>query len=121
MAGAVRHNNAVNERETRSPATFAFGADDPMNPHATVEPAMEEPPIDRPTDAEPTVPPMHEPDDPERPLPPPADPFHGEDFAFFDRDDSSAGSHIGKMLAFFFLYTVIVMAIVALWTIAVTR
>jgi hypothetical protein len=42
--------------------------------------------------------------------------FDAEEFAQFDRDDTAAGSHIGKMLALFFLYTVIVMALVALWT-----
>lgn len=42
--------------------------------------------------------------------------FEPDEFAQFDRDDTAAGSHIGKMLALFFLYTVIVMALVALWT-----
>ena len=34
----------------------------------------------------------------------------------FDADDGDAGRAIGKMLASFFLYTVIVMLIVAWWT-----
>ena len=42
--------------------------------------------------------------------------FEPDEFAQFDRDDTAAGSHIGKMLAVFFLYTVIVMALVAWWT-----
>jgi hypothetical protein len=42
--------------------------------------------------------------------------FEPDEFAQFDRDDTAAGSHIGKMLALFFLYTVIVMALVAWWT-----
>ncbi|MEX0702064.1 MAG: hypothetical protein WD069_08205 [Planctomycetales bacterium] len=79
---------------------------------------MEREPIEAPTDAEPTVPPLHGPDDPDRPAAAPADPFHRDDLALFDADDTSAGSHIGKMLAFFFLYTVIVMTIVAWWTLA---
>lgn len=34
----------------------------------------------------------------------------------FDADDVMAGGTIGKMLALFFLYTVIVMSVVAWWT-----
>lgn len=34
----------------------------------------------------------------------------------FDADDDMAGGTIGKMLALFFLYTVIVMTVVAWWT-----
>lgn len=45
--------------------------------------------------------------------------FDREELAQFDRDDVAAGSHIGKMLALFFLYTVIVMSIVAYWTYSV--
>ncbi len=43
-------------------------------------------------------------------------PFDQKQIAEFDADDVTAGRAIGKMLAFFFLYTVIVMAIAALWT-----
>ena len=34
----------------------------------------------------------------------------------FDADDGDAGRALGKMLATFFLYTVVVMLIVAWWT-----
>ena len=47
---------------------------------------------------------------------PPAMPFDREDLAQFDSDDISAGRAIGKMLAFFFLYTVVVMSLAAWWT-----
>ncbi len=47
---------------------------------------------------------------------PPQPLFDPEELAQFDSDDTLAGSHIGKMLAFFFLYTVIVMSIVVWWT-----
>jgi hypothetical protein len=51
-------------------------------------------------------------------------PFQTADGPLFDRDtlkqfeadDQQAGGNIGKMLALFFLYTVIVMSIVAAWT-----
>jgi hypothetical protein len=47
--------------------------------------------------------------------------FDREDVAQFDRDDVQAGSAIGKMLALFFLYTVIVMALAAYWTYTVSQ
>lgn len=42
--------------------------------------------------------------------------FEDEELKQFDHEDVAAGGNIGRMLAFFFLYTVIVMSIVALWT-----
>jgi hypothetical protein len=47
---------------------------------------------------------------PERPL------FEDDELAQFDADDVTAGSAICKMLSLFFLYTVIAMALVGLWT-----
>jgi hypothetical protein len=47
--------------------------------------------------------------------------FNKADLHFFDAEDGQAGSVIGKMLALFFLYTVIVMALVAYWTFSVAR
>jgi hypothetical protein len=47
---------------------------------------------------------------------PPEMPFDREDLQQFDQDDVSAGRAIGKMLAFFFLYTIIAMSIAAYWT-----
>lgn len=43
--------------------------------------------------------------------------FSPEEIARLETDDSHAGSVIGKMLAFFFLYTVVVMAIVGWLTV----
>lgn len=42
--------------------------------------------------------------------------FDREELVQFDQADRQAGGAIGKMLALFFLYTVIVMSIVAWWT-----
>lgn len=42
--------------------------------------------------------------------------FDENELAEFESDDQHAGRAIGKMLSAFFLYTVIVMTIVALWT-----
>jgi hypothetical protein len=42
--------------------------------------------------------------------------FTHEEIEQFDADDEMAGGTIGKMLALFFLYTVIVMSAVAWWT-----
>ena len=42
--------------------------------------------------------------------------FDEQELAEFESDDRHAGRAIGKLLAGFFLYTVIVMTIVALWT-----
>ncbi len=47
---------------------------------------------------------------------PPEMPFDREDLAQFDSDDVSAGRAIGKMLAFFFLYTIFAMSLAAYWT-----
>ena len=47
--------------------------------------------------------------------------FDKTDLRFFDAEDGHAGSVIGKMLALFFLYTVVVMAMVAYWTFSVTQ
>ncbi len=43
-------------------------------------------------------------------------PFTARQIDQFDDDDRDAGRAIGKMLALFFLYTVIVMSLVAYWT-----
>ena len=45
-----------------------------------------------------------------------ASPFTERQIDQFDADDGDAGRAIGKMLATFFLYTVIVMSLVAWWT-----
>lgn len=45
--------------------------------------------------------------------------FQKTDLTFFDSEDTHAGSVIGKMLSLFFFYTVVVMALVAVWTFAV--
>lgn len=42
--------------------------------------------------------------------------FSREDLKQFASDDVQAGSAIGKMLSFFFLYTVLAMSLVAWWT-----
>jgi hypothetical protein len=42
--------------------------------------------------------------------------FTRDEIEQFDADDENAGGTIGKMLALFFLYTVIVMSVVAWWT-----
>lgn len=47
----------------------------------------------------------------------PAKVFDSEQIRELEADDAKAGSVIGKMLALFFLYTVIVMSIVAWWTV----
>lgn len=44
--------------------------------------------------------------------------FEPDELAQFDTEDVQAGANIGKMLALFFLYTVIVMSLVAWWTYA---
>jgi hypothetical protein len=49
------------------------------------------------------------------------DHFERVDIEQFSEDDSAAGTAIGKMLALFFLYTVIVMTLSALWTFAQTE
>lgn len=47
---------------------------------------------------------------------PPPPKFDEYEIEEFEADDNQAGSAIGKMLALFFLYTVIVMALAAWWT-----
>lgn len=47
--------------------------------------------------------------------------FNKADISFFSSEDGHAGSVIGKMLALFFFYTVVVMALVAYWTFSVTN
>ena len=42
--------------------------------------------------------------------------FSGEELSQFDAADTQAGSMIGKLLAAFFLYTVIATGLVAWWT-----
>lgn len=54
--------------------------------------------------------------EPETPAEPFDDHFRPADIDAFTADDTEAGSAIGKMLAWFFLYTVIVMSISAWWT-----
>lgn len=46
--------------------------------------------------------------------------FTPQELAEFDKDDVQAGSVIGKMLALFFIYTVVVMSLAAWWTASVT-
>ena len=46
----------------------------------------------------------------------PENPFEREELAQFDADDVNAGKAIGVMLSLFFLYTMIAMSIVGLWT-----
>ena len=47
-------------------------------------------------------------------------PFTERQIDQFDADDGDAGRAIGKMLALFFLYTVVAMSIVAYWTLRTT-
>jgi len=47
---------------------------------------------------------------------PPEKLFEREELAQFDADDVVAGKAIGVMLSLFFLYTMIAMSIVGLWT-----
>lgn len=54
------------------------------------------------------------------PPPPPEEVFDPDDLAHFEEDDVDAGRTIGKMLSFLFVYTVIVMSVVAAWTWVVT-
>ncbi len=54
------------------------------------------------------------------PPPPPEEVFDHDDLEHFEEDDIDAGRTIGKMLSFLFVYTVIVMSVVAAWTWVVT-
>ena len=59
--------------------------------------------------------------DPE-PAEPPVNPdevFDKIQLKYFDSEDGHAGGVLGTMLSLFFFYTVIVMALVAVWTFAV--
>jgi hypothetical protein len=47
---------------------------------------------------------------------PQADTLAPSEFAALDREDSQAGRVIGWLLAFFFLYTIVVSILVAWWT-----
>ncbi len=50
-------------------------------------------------------------------LPPaPATPLSPEEFAALEREDVQAGKLIGRLLAFFFLYTIVVTILAAWWT-----
>ena len=51
----------------------------------------------------------------------PAEPFDRVELEGFAADDAEAGKTIGQMLSILFIYTVIAMSIVSLWTFAVTR
>ncbi len=42
--------------------------------------------------------------------------FDKSERALFDQEDTSAGGNIGKMLALFFVYTIIAMSIAGWWT-----
>lgn len=42
--------------------------------------------------------------------------FEPDELKQFDAEDVQAGANIGKMLALFFFYTVVVMSVVAWWT-----
>lgn len=42
--------------------------------------------------------------------------FDPKEIESFDSDDTQAGRAIGKMLSWFFLYTIIVMSLAAYWT-----
>jgi hypothetical protein len=42
--------------------------------------------------------------------------FNQSEIDQFDADDTQAGRAIGKMLSYFFLYTVIAMSIASYWT-----
>ena len=48
----------------------------------------------------------------------PAEPFNRQDLDQFAADDAEAGRTIGQMLSILFVYTVIAMSIVSIWTIA---
>ncbi len=47
-------------------------------------------------------------------------PFTERQIDQFDADDGDAGRALGKMLALFFLYTIVAMSIVAYWTLKTT-
>lgn len=47
--------------------------------------------------------------------------FEPDEIAEFDRDDVAAGRNIAKMLALFFIYTIVVMSLAAWWTYVAIR
>jgi len=51
----------------------------------------------------------------------PDDPFSDSDKSGFENDDIIAGQAITKMLSVLFIYTLIAMSIVSLWTAAVSH
>jgi hypothetical protein len=78
-------------------------------PVATAEPAIHAPATISPETATAVAVPL--PGAPEESL------FTDQEIKELDADDGDAGRSLGKMLASFFLYTVIVMLLVALWTV----
>lgn len=52
----------------------------------------------------------------EHPAAAPENPFDRDDIAQFGADDQAAGRFLGKMLSYFFLYTVFAMSLAAYWT-----
>ncbi|MDA0586813.1 MAG: hypothetical protein O2820_15395 [Planctomycetota bacterium] len=55
------------------------------------------------------------------PEPAPDDPFTDEDIRGFESDDIKAGQAITKMLSTLFIYTLIAMSIVSVWTAVVSN
>ena len=51
----------------------------------------------------------------------PEDPFTDEDIQGFENDDIKAGQAITKMLSTLFIYTLIAMSIVSIWTAVVSN
>jgi hypothetical protein len=51
----------------------------------------------------------------------PEDPFSDTDKSGFENDDIIAGQAITKMLSVLFIYTLIAMSIVSLWTVAASH
>lgn len=52
---------------------------------------------------------------------PPQPRLSAEEYAALDREDVQAGRLIGRLLAFFFLYTIVVTILAAWWTWAAIR
>ena len=59
-----------------------------------------------------SVPPAHDP----HAVPPGASQLAPEEFSALEREDVEAGTLIGRLLAFFFLYTIVVTILAAWWT-----
>jgi len=51
----------------------------------------------------------------------PTSPLSPDEYAALDREDAQAGKLIGRLLAFFFLYTIVVTILAAWWTWAAIR